>query len=131
MYDHRSTTPFVKMHASHILTAVFTLLGSALAAPSQQPQKRCTAILENDPWTLSNIYAFDAFASSNQSSVLFFHFCDTNTGLEMDTDCTRTIAPGGGSTISPGTYYECNNNTVRYIYDGASISIERSYVDEW
>jgi len=126
---------------------------SALPTSHLHPQtKRCTPLLENTPWTISNLIAFQATVPAStqnstspsntsssttppsSSSYITFHFCDTNPGLELETTCTRLIPSGSGaqaSVIDPGTYYPCDSNEVRFIYSGASLTLERSFEDDW
>jgi len=73
--------------------------------------------------------SFEA-ASGHDGSFVSFHFCDTNRGLELDAECSRTVS-AGESCIDPDNYYACEGNQVRFIYSGTSLRIERSYVDDW
>ncbi|KAK0269853.1 hypothetical protein LTR35_014529 [Friedmanniomyces endolithicus] len=130
------------------LSTSTSALPTSPSSPLQPQTKRCTPLLENTPWTISNLVAFQAatpnstFTSQSNtsstpptasSSYITFHFCDTNPGLELETTCTRLIPSGSGAPASvtdPWTYYPCDSDEVRFIYSGASLTLERSFVDD-
>ncbi|TKA36319.1 hypothetical protein B0A54_13253 [Friedmanniomyces endolithicus] len=135
------------------LSTSTSALPTSPSSPLQSKTKRCTPLLENTPWTISHLVAFQAAVQNSTStppspsntssstnptpgsSYITFHFCDTNPGLELETTCTRLITPGNpssgppASVIDPGTYYPCDSNEVRFIYSGARLTLERSFVD--
>ncbi|KAK3636745.1 hypothetical protein LTR56_014047 [Elasticomyces elasticus] len=133
-----------------LLTSFSALLGVVYALPLSNTTtcryKKCTvhsgneeltlnlsvaghALVENTPWTISNITAFEAAAGSASESYISFHFCDVNPGLELETMCSRTVAAGSGGSLRDPAYYACEGNEVRFIYSGTSLSLERSYTD--
>ncbi|KAK4545495.1 hypothetical protein LTR36_002845 [Oleoguttula mirabilis] len=118
-----------------VLLSILALLSIALAAPTptnaaSATTTTCHALIEQTPWTISNLTAFDAAPGYNGSYVSF-HFCDVNDGLELETDCSRYLPKGSSrSPIDPATYYDCGSNEVRFIYAGSSLIIERSFVDD-
>lgn len=113
-----------------LLTAIWPL---ALAIPtpsSHQPDRLQKRFQEAIPWELSNIAVFNAALGPSGVSLISFHFCDTNTGIELETECSREMAPGSGqSVIDPDNYYPCNNSTVSFAYTGTALFIHRSYID--
>ncbi|KAK5126797.1 hypothetical protein LTR85_009731 [Meristemomyces frigidus] len=117
-----------------LLLLVLSLLGMTFAAPTPTEEAAttttCHALIEETPWTITSLTAFDAAPGYNGSFVTF-HFCDVNAGLELDTDCSRYLPSGSSrSPIDPDTYYPCDSNDVQFIYAGSSLTIERSYVDD-
>jgi len=106
--------------------AFFAFLTIAFTAPTT---KRCDALIEQSPWIVTNLVAFEAAATSQNESRISFGFCDTNKGLELDTNCSRTVAPGSRQSIVDGAYYTCENDDVRFIWSGDQLSLERSYED--
>jgi len=113
-----------------LLIALCALTTIASALP--RPAKRCDALLENIPWTIRNLTAFEPAEGCPDSGYISFHFCDVNPGLELETWCTRTVAAGSNeSVIDPGTYYSCDGNEVRFIYSGDELQVERAYSDDW
>ncbi|KAK5745362.1 hypothetical protein LTR17_001523 [Elasticomyces elasticus] len=111
-----------------LLTSFSALLSIAYALPLSNTTT-CHALVENTPWTISNITAFEAAAGSASESYISFHFCDVNPGLELETMCSRTVAAGSGGSLRDSAYYACEGNEVRFIYSGTSLSLERSYTD--
>lgn len=126
--NRTTSTPTPKQNM--LFVTLLICLGFINALPTTT--KRCQALVENTPWTISDLTAFEAASNSSALSYISFHFCDVNPGLELETTCLRTIAPGtSASVIDPSTYYACNGNEVRFIYAGGSLSLERSYDDDW
>ncbi|KAK3627645.1 hypothetical protein LTR56_019097 [Elasticomyces elasticus] len=111
-----------------LLTSLSALLSVVYALPLSNTTT-CHALVENTPWTISNITAFEAAAGSSSESYISFHFCDVNPGLELETTCSRMVAAGSGGSLRDSTYYACEGNEVRFIYSGTSLSLERSYTD--
>lgn len=110
------------MHLHTLITS--SLLSLTLAAPLTK------RFVESTPWRLSNIRAFTASPGPTGVSSITFHFCDTNAGLELETECSRYLAPGSGrSPIDPDTFYPCANNTVGFKYTGREIVVQRTYID--
>ena len=113
------------------IIAILALLSLISAAPTStgSSSASCTALVENEAWIITNLTSFEA-APGHDGSFVSFHFCDTNVGLELDAECSRTVS-AGNSCIDPNNYYQCDNNNVRFIYSGTSLRIERAYVDDW
>ncbi|KAK4888337.1 hypothetical protein LTR27_012746 [Elasticomyces elasticus] len=111
-----------------LLTSFSALLSVVYALPLSNTTT-CHALVENTPWTISNITAFEAAARSASESYISFHFCDVNPGLELETTCSRTVAAGSGGSLRDSAYYACEGNEVRFVYSGTSLSLERSYTD--
>ncbi|KAI7533991.1 hypothetical protein KC343_g19075, partial [Hortaea werneckii] len=91
----------------------------------------CPILIENTPWLLTNITHFtpslpsenhpnstftttSSFSpSSSASGFISFSFADTNSGLELETRCFRTLLPprrdrhssSEGNPNGGGTYY--------------------------
>ncbi|KAK3072276.1 hypothetical protein LTR53_007128 [Teratosphaeriaceae sp. CCFEE 6253] len=115
-----------------MLLATILLTLSAFASALPPPAKRCNALLENTPWIIRNLTAFQPAPDSQSDAFIAFHFCDVNPGLELETTCARN-APAdssGQSVVDPTTYFACEGNQVRFIYSGDELSLERSYVDD-
>ncbi|EMC94339.1 hypothetical protein BAUCODRAFT_35525 [Baudoinia panamericana UAMH 10762] len=85
---------------------------------------------ETMPWTISNLQIFQAAPNCSEQSYVCFHFCDQNTGIALDTDCTRNVAPGG-ALVDPNTYYDCDNDAVSFAYGGDTLEIARWFVNDW
>lgn len=118
----------------YIALAILAFHGIAFATPTAVTKqvRRCAALIEENPWTVSNLSAFDAAPGPSGVSYISFHFCDTNTGLQLDTTCSRYLAAGSGqSPIDPDNYYQCGSDYVRFIYSGDTLQLERSYTDPW
>ncbi|TKA65127.1 hypothetical protein B0A49_08185 [Cryomyces minteri] len=102
-----------------------TLFTLATAVPVLE-----TRFVEETPWHLTKFFAFTAAPGPDGVSAISFHFCDTNAGIEMETECSRTLPPGSGrSPVDPDTYYPCKNATVRFQFKGDTIDVARSYKD--
>lgn len=114
--------------------ALTTLVSLASAAPTPVSNDPTPVLakrfVEETPWHLANVRAFTANPGPSGVSSFSFHFCDTNTGIELETECSRYLPPGSGrSPIDPDNYYPCNNNTVGFKYTGDALYIQRSYHD--
>ncbi|TKA79394.1 hypothetical protein B0A49_02611 [Cryomyces minteri] len=91
-----------------------TLFTLATAAPVLEKR-----FVEETPWHLTKFFAFTAAPGPDGVSAISFHFCDTNAGIEVETECSRTLPPGSGrSPVDPDTYYPCKNATVRFQFKG-------------
>lgn len=112
-----------------ILTSLFPLLDTTFAAPVNS--KRCDGPIETDPWIISNFTAFNAASASGQPSYIWFHFCDQNAGLELDTNCHSILDAGASLSSINSDYLSCENNNVEYMYDGGSMTLQRYYIDDW
>lgn len=90
----------------------------------------CQALIEETPWTVTDLTAFDAAPGSLTGSFVTFNLCDQ--GLQLETTCSRYLpANSSSSPIDPDTYYDCESSDVRFIYAGDSLTIERRFVDDW
>lgn len=108
--------------------SLLSLLSLAIAAPTSihdTPSRVEKRFAESTPWILSDVKVFEAKAKSNLNSTISFHFCDVNTGLKMDTECSRSAH----TIVDSANYYFCNNNTVQFIFSGDNIQIARLYTD--
>ncbi|KAK4574322.1 hypothetical protein LTR86_002083 [Recurvomyces mirabilis] len=104
----------------HFLLATITL---TLAAPTPS---NCP--VEDTPWDIRDLVAFQAAPGANAASYIKLHFCDQNTGLELETECSRTLAVGSSdSPIDTETWYPCDNADVRFKYGGDTVWIERAF----
>lgn len=103
-----------------------TATATASASPSN-----CPVLLENTPWLLTNLTAFDPSPGHN-GSFISFHFCDTNPGLELETTCSRRLNRfSSKSPVDADTYYACDDETVRFVYAGESLTVKRAFRDDW
>ncbi|KAF1345542.1 hypothetical protein BDV97DRAFT_50861 [Delphinella strobiligena] len=103
---------------STLLCALSLAIPTLTAPPRTQHSKR---LAENKPWHLSDIVLGPSSFS--------FQFSDENTGLELQTTCSRTITGSNTSIIDPETYYPCSNQTVSYRLGDGVIDVERGYID--
>jgi len=113
------------------LLSLMAVLPVVFTAPTAQPnghlEKR---FVEETPWHISDFKYFVPSAGSSKNLTLSFNFCDTNSGIEMETKCKRTIANEVNATlVDPNDYYLCNNDTVTFQFHGDSINITRTYID--
>lgn len=111
-----------------VFISVFLLISTTVASPVR---KRCDGPVETNPWIISNFTAFDAASTSSQPSYLWFHFCDQNVGLELDTNCHIALDQGVPLSSIGSDYQPCEDENVEYMYDGTSIALQRFYVDDW
>lgn len=111
------------------LTSFFTTITAAPATRSISARQQCNALVENDPWQLSNIQLFKADGSDpTKTSSIKFHFCDQNSRLELETECSYIFPAGTEST--PG-YEPCADADIRFTYSGGLLQVERHYEDPW
>ncbi|KAK4985750.1 hypothetical protein LTR66_001427 [Elasticomyces elasticus] len=110
-----------------LLLASLLAIPIVSAAPTHALRPR---FIEETPWRLSDIAAFEAAPGPSGVSSISFHFCDTNTGIEIETDCSRYLTPGSGaSAVDPDNYYSCDDPSVAFKFLGDSIAVERIYKD--
>jgi hypothetical protein len=91
---------------------------------------------ESTPWKLSNVVAYEnavpanASTNSTEPSHISFHFSDKNPGLNVETDCTRTVAVG--ETLRDGKFYFCDNTTIRLAWaleEDWTVNIQKGWDD--
>lgn len=123
------------MHLSSSLlaaTAILTTGAQALIAAHLS----AASLTESTPWKLSNILAYETATPANettnstQPSSISFHFSDTNPGLQIETDCSRTVEAGGN--LYDGEWYLCDNKTVRLAWaltSDKTIQIQKGWDD--
>ncbi|KAG9659282.1 hypothetical protein KCU95_g11410, partial [Aureobasidium melanogenum] len=108
------------MHALlTLLTTAVALLTSVMALPYRK------RLSESEPWHLTNIFIFTAANDSTNSSISF-NLVDNNTGLQADTDCSRSVL---GSVEDANKFYPCANNSFNFRWDGTTLRMQRFYTD--
>lgn len=121
-----------------LFTIAAAILASAVAAPAVITgsngalDKRCKAKVENKPWQLTHIAAFEADPNLPTGiSSISFDFCDTNKGLELQTRCEYNLPMHSGlGPIDHDNYHRCNNQDVQFKYEGTNITVSRTYKDD-
>jgi len=94
-----------------------------------QRQTNGTQKSEAAPWKLTDVVVFEAAANARKQSYISFDLADTNPGLQFQTHCQHSVAPGLTPTDDMGYYNRCNNGTASFRYDGELIEIRRYYQD--
>lgn len=108
------------MHALlTLLTTAVALLTSVMALPHRK------RLAESEPWHLTNISIFTAANDSTNNSISF-NLVDNNTGLQADTDCSRSAL---GSVEDANKFYPCANNSFNFRWDGTTLRMQRFYTD--
>jgi len=119
--------------------AALALLGSASAAPAPAVApyetnadllKRCDYKLENHPWNVTELKAFKANAGTTSKSYISFKLQDNNAGLKTTTTCIRTL-DNQDSPVDANNYYLCDDDNIEFLFAGTSLTIQRTYQDEW
>ncbi|KXT06129.1 hypothetical protein AC578_1276 [Pseudocercospora eumusae] len=94
----------------------------------------CSALIEETPWSITNLATFSANPHPHSVSYIFFDFEDTNSGLETKTQCQFYLPAGtNASALTAGgqeTYHGCVDEDVRFSWDGKVLKVERWYRDE-
>ncbi|KXT13471.1 hypothetical protein AC579_8625 [Pseudocercospora musae] len=94
----------------------------------------CSALIEETPWSITNIVTFSANPHPHSVSYFLFDFEDTNTGLETKTQCQFYLPAGtNSSALTAGgqdTYHGCVDEDVRFAWDGKALKVQRWYEDE-
>lgn len=117
--------------ASFSSSLILALNSLATALPAL-PKGHCQALIEDHPWTLSNLAVVNAPADSPIASSISFNFCSTNPGLQLETQCNYSMAIGSGARPEQaGGYHACGNATVRFRYAVGRVDVERAYIDRW
>lgn len=112
-------------------TSTSTSTAAAAAATSTTPQK-CNYLLENNPWIVRKLQAFTAAPGTDGPSFVSFHLQDTNTGLKLNTMCSRYLPKKSTEPCEdPNNYYSCDDDSVQFMYDGKTVTIERTFTDPW
>lgn len=122
----------------HFFYALLPLTTLVIAAPTttssalSSTEAACQAKAFNKPWTLRDITIYEAAGqdSKNGNGAISFQFCDTNSGLEMETACSGTVI----NNISQGNdngYVICANDTVSFKLESKTIMITRAFLDGW
>ncbi|RMY97651.1 hypothetical protein D0864_04686 [Hortaea werneckii] len=140
-----TTTPTMVTNPSTVPHVSPTTTTTAISSSTP-----CPILIENTPWLLTNITHFtpslpsenhpnstftttSSFSpSSSASGFISFSFADTNSGLELETRCFRTLLPprrdrhssSEGNPNGGGTYYPCEDGRVRFAYTAATASGE-------
>ncbi|RMY08589.1 hypothetical protein D0867_08986 [Hortaea werneckii] len=136
--NYNATTPLTVTAPATITHA--STLSSSSGSSSHPSSTHCPILIENTPWLLTNITHFvPSFPSQNHttsfssSAFISFHFRDTNPGLELETQCFRTLPKH--SETNPGTYLPCEDASVRFVYAAAEgeeeLKIGRGHRDDW
>jgi hypothetical protein len=98
---------------------------SPKATPTQTSQVAFDVSL---PWKLSNIVIFDATANSTLNSSISFTFNDPNQGMQITTNCTRSVKPG--QDLTSNFYSHCAiPEGLQFQYDNDQIWIYRFIQD--
>lgn len=108
------------MHAH--LTLLITAAALYTIVTALPHQKRLS---ENEPWHLSDISVFTSPDGTKNNSISF-NLIDNNTGLQADTDCSRSVL---GSVEDADNFHTCANNSFNFRWDGTILRIQRFYTD--
>ncbi|EME89715.1 uncharacterized protein MYCFIDRAFT_193563 [Pseudocercospora fijiensis CIRAD86] len=94
----------------------------------------CSAVIEETPWSITNIVTFSANPHPHAVSYFLFDFEDTNRGLEVKTQCQFYLPAGSNSTLlaagDGNDYHGCVDGDVRFAWDGNLLKVQRWYRDE-
>lgn len=141
-FKHRSYTS-----KRNMILFLLGALGCLIhAAPSTGPSSFCP--IEDLPWTISNIVVFTSNITSTNAaksssgmgmtmandtvysdeSFIDFYFCDSNEGLELEVECTRST---NGSLMDDENFYPCDQRGVVFKYGGHSLEVQRAYKSPW
>lgn len=120
------------------LYAVSSFLAFTTAAPTptstaaSSTATSCHAKTFDLPWTLTDITLYRATGQDPDKShaAISFHFCDTNSGLEMETDCSGVVI-GDKSEEDDGGYVLCANPEVGFKMSSDLIMMTRAFLDDW
>ncbi|RMY66874.1 hypothetical protein D0863_08161 [Hortaea werneckii] len=151
--NYNATTPPTITNTATI-THASTLSSSSSSSTSHPSSTHCPILIENTPWLLTNITHFvpslpsqnnsnsnstSSSSFSAYSAFISFHFRDTNPGLELETQCFRTLPKR--SETNPGTYSPCEDGRVRFAYAAAAaaagegeeekLKVGRVHRDDW
>lgn len=121
-----------------VFCTLFHFLAIINAAPTgtntatSKDDDQCQAKIFDQAWTLTNItiYKEAGQQSGNEHAAMSFHFCDTNTGLELDTDCSGTVV-NDRCEGEDGGYVFCNNDDVSFKFSSGLVMMNRYYIDDW
>lgn len=94
-------------------------------------QKDCDAKIEDLPWQITNFVMFKKAPATNRTSYITFDFVDINDRLEIDTSCTRTVFPNSTIGLFSDEWFQCDNEDVRFMFDGEILQLSRHYTDKW
>ncbi|CAK4031468.1 Hypothetical predicted protein [Lecanosticta acicola] len=117
---------------AYILLALLALFDRTLAGPTtfRKYKAGCTALIEEQPWHITNLITFQTHAGvRNRSSYISFDFKDVNKGLELTTSCNRTLPVGSNATLSDARYHHCVNQSVNFVFENGVVSLERYFED--
>lgn len=120
-----------------VLYALSSSLALATAAPTatksapSSTTTTCHAKTFDLPWTLTEITLTQTPEQMkvNHSSISF-NFCDTNSGLEMETACSGTVI-GDKSEEDDGGYVLCDKPEVGFKMSADLIMVTRAFLDNW
>ncbi|KAI5371224.1 hypothetical protein Slin15195_G020960 [Septoria linicola] len=90
----------------------------------------CDALIEDSPWSITNLRTFQAAPRVDSISYFAFQFEDINPGLELKTNCSYYILGGSNATLADDGYHLCANDDVQFKYDGQILQVARWYQDE-
>ena len=110
----------------HLLTTLFMLLFSTLtlSAPASSKAQNFSIDL---PWKLANIIVFEAAKNSTLNSSLTFTFDDPNKGMQLKTNCIKTVK--AGQDLNSNFYEHCSGTGFTYQYNQGQIAIHRTIKD--
>lgn len=122
----------------YVLYALTSLIAFSTAAPTSTTSApsstttNCQAKTFDLPWTLTDITLYrESGQHPNKShAAISFHFCDTNRGLEMETNCSGVVI-GDKSEEDDGGYVLCSNPEVGFKMSSDLIMMTRAFLDDW
>ena len=108
------------------------LLQIVTCAPTARNSTKCISKNFDNPWILTDIAVSTPEPSTKgQRGYISFHFCDSNQGLELDTNCSGPMS-NGVCENGDGGYVSCLNNTVAFKFDASKmIWVTRVFIDDW
>jgi hypothetical protein len=117
------------MHVHLFTTLIIFLFNTlTLSSPARTQTDGASAFTVNRAWKLTNIVIFDAAQNSTVNSTLSFTFEDLNPGMELKTNCSKTVA--SGQSLASNFYQPCDaHSDLRFQYYEDKLSIYRGIVD--
>lgn len=123
------------MQLIYALTSFLTLISAAPTGTNPETDRRdddCQSKTFDLPWSLTNITIYKAAdqKSGSEQAAISFHFCDSNSNLELDTDCSGTVV-NDRCEGEDGGYVLCDNDDVSFKFASSLVMLTRYYTDDW
>lgn len=122
----RKIATYTEMYCSTSFGVILSLLTFSHALPTfKSNEKSCDALIEKDPWHVSDLIVQDSPSAASTGFSIQFRVSDHNPGLELDTFCTGRLPFRGVG------WQLCEDKQMRFRYNSENLLIQRSYIDDW